>query len=238
MSVSFNKQTGKFEQVDNTGTKTSYTPMGGKFVPQGGPMGEFEELSVSEIEMLGPTERQEYLRRKAARGASGTEAALKQGAEAQAAAAKQIPAQMRQQLASSMMGLAGGGLAQGLGAMGQMAKTVTPAVTMATIKGEKAAADAAADAVASGVDAATYLADQGVGSKAALKADVKQRIEKAKGDLRNWFSGIDADKLEREMQSLKQFYMDDNGNIDPEISRYIDEQTVIEKKAASGWDIF
>ena len=122
--------------------------------------------------------------------------------------------------------------------MGQMAKTVTPAATQASLQATGQAAQSAADAKAAGVETATYMAEQGVGSKAALKSDVKQRIENIKKDLRNWLTGIDNDDLEREMQALKSFYTDDAGNIDPEISAYIDEQTTIEKKEASGWDIF
>tara|TARA_R110001583_G_scaffold53172_2_gene164273 strand:+ start:1518 stop:2219 length:702 start_codon:yes stop_codon:yes gene_type:complete len=231
-----NEASNKFMKDQQAAELQHYKDLSEKPKPQG--LSEFTELSISEIEQLGPTERQEYLRRKAARDASGVEGALAKGAEAQAAQAKRVPAELRQQLATSMMGLTGGGLAGGLGAMGQMAKTVTPAATQASLQATGQAAQSAADAKAAGVETATYMAEQGVGSKAALKSDVKQRIENIKKDLRNWLTGIDNDDLEREMQALKSFYTDDAGNIDPEISAYIDEQTTIEKKEASGWDIF
>ena len=200
-------------------------------------IGEFKELSVSEMEQLDPTQRQEYLRRKAARDAMSTQESLRQGAEASAAAAKMMPEQIKSQLATSAMGLAGGGLAQGLAALGPLAKQITPAATMATQQGLATAAQQKADADVAGVDAATYLAEQGVGSKSANKRDVKSKIEGIKKDLRNWLTGIDADALAREIENLKEFYADDAGNIDPDILAYIDKQKRVEVEAASGWDI-
>jgi len=215
-------------------------------------LGQFKELSVSEIEQLDPGKKAEYLRRKAARDSVGREQELMAGADKleefaglQAMQAKAVPAELRQQLASSMMGLTGGGLAQGLGAMGQMAKAVTPAITKATQAGlssaAKTAADAktaAADARTAGVETATYMQEQGVGQSAAAKADIKQRIENIKKDKRNWLTGIDADELAREIEGLRAFYTDDSGYIDPEIDAYISKQKAVEVDEASGWDIF
>lgn len=88
------------------------------------------------------------------------------------------------------------------------------------------------------MDAATYLAEQGVGVTASIEADIKQRIEGIKKDLRNSVTGIDSDDLAREIKLLKRFYTDDAGNIDPKVAKYIDEQSAIEEDQASGWDIF
>jgi len=198
---------------------------------------EFEELDVTDIERLGPSERQAYLRRKAARGAQGHERALSSGADAQAALAKSMPAMLRSQLATGMMGAAPG-IAGQLAALGHIGKTVTPAVTAAALDAQQRADQARAGAEVSKIDAATYLQEQGVGTKAATQADVKQRIENIKKDLRNPISGIDSDDLKREILALKAYYTDDQGNLDPTVATYIDEQAVVEEKEASGWDIF
>lgn len=202
------------------------------------PMGDFEELSVSEIEMLSPLDRQEYLRRKAARGAMGVEQALSEGAGAAAAEAKRMPAAMRSQLATSMMGLTGGGLAQGLASMGQMAKTVTPAATLATIQGQQEAAKLKADARAAGVEGASFLAEQGVGALGNVKDVITGRVESMKAQKRNSILGLDADDVYDSIIAMKQSYTDDNGNIDPEIDRYIDELAEKEREKAEGWDIW
>jgi hypothetical protein len=197
---------------------------------------EFEELDVTEIEKLGPSERQAYLRREAARGAQKSQRSLESGAEAQAALAKSLPAMLKRQLATGMMGMAGPGAA-GLAALGQMSK-FAPDITRAGQEGEARAAQAAADAAVAGVEKSTYLQEQGVGTKAATQADVKQRIENIKKDLRNPLFGIDSDDLKREIESLKAYYTDDQGNLDPAVAAYIDEQAAVEEKEASGWDIF
>lgn len=198
---------------------------------------EFEELDVTEIEKLGPSERQAYLRREAARGAQKSQRSLESGAEAQAALAKSLPAMLRSQLATGMMGAAGPGGAAGLAALGQMSK-FAPDITRAGQEGEARAAQAAADAAVAGVEKSTYLQEQGVGTKAATQADVKQRIENIKKDLRNPLFGIDSDDLKREIEGLKAYYTDDQGNIDPDVAAYIDQQAAVEEEEAGGWDIF
>jgi hypothetical protein len=200
---------------------------------------EFRELSADEIERLGPTERQSYLRRLSARSAMDTASAAKRGAEAQAGLAESIPAELRRQLATSMMGAgAGGGGAASLASLGQIAKTVTPAYTQAAQEGEARAADAAVSAAERAAEAAVFQAEQGIGTKANLEADVKQKVENIKKDLRSDIFGIDADDLNEEILGLKTFYTDDAGNINPQLEAYIDGLASSEKKKASGWDIF
>ena len=193
----------------------------------------FQELSQEEMEALGPSERSKYLRRLGARGALEGITAAEEGAQSLKDLSKAAPAQFRSDLATAMLGAEGN-----LGAVRQVGLDVGTKAPIMEAQLQAAASEAAQTAATGKAEGAAFLKEMGIGTKAAVESEIKQRIENIKNDLRNPLFGIDSDDLREEILMLKRFYTDDAGNLDPTVAAYIDEEARKEDDKASGWDIF
>jgi hypothetical protein len=199
----------------------------------------FQELSQEEMEALGPTERSQYLRKLGARGALEGITAAEEGAQSLKDLSKAAPAQFRSDLATAMLGASkGAGTAGKLAATRQVGLDVGTRAPIMEAQLQAAASEAAQTAATGKAEGAAFLKEMGIGTKAAVESEIKQRIENIKKDLRNPLFGIDSDNLREEILMLKRFYTDDAGNLDPTVAAYIDEEARKEEGKASGWDIF